>query len=538
MSQDDRRPLVSVIMIFHNAERFISESIDSVLAQTYPFIELLLCDDGSTDSSTSIARSYVEAFDDRVRYLEHPQHAQRGMSSTRNLGAEAARGNLIAFLDSDDVWLARHLEHEVELLERYPEAAAVCGQCVNWHSWERPDAVDFMSPLPWPHGTLVTPPKMMPVVLRLGSYTTPTCNLLVRRDALLKAGGAESKFTGMFEDQVINAKLYLSFTCVISGSRTALYRRHRWSSSAVAERAGVYSPMLPSATMQAYLEWLQEYVESLEHEGRTDLAGVRAMIGDALRSYRRRPRDVAVRLARMGRARLTPEARRRVRALLQRVRVTGGVRFGSLRSTTPISRALGTERGVSIESHYVEAFLDENQHLIGGDVIEDPDLGYASRIQGANVIRSWALDAGPDSSSSSFVSATGNGPDAPFDCIIATRLHLVADLDGALADLHHALKPGGTLLATWPGIPMTSAALRDDRACWSLTTTSAQRLFDEHFGTGNVEVGTRGNVLSAVALLEGLATRDLRPHELAHVDPQFPVLFTVRALKPATDERL
>jgi Glycosyl transferase family 2 len=75
--------LVSVVIIFFNAQEFFEESIASVLAQTHSRIELLLCDDGSTDGSTAIAPRWAESAP-QVRYLEHPGHAHRGMNSTRN----------------------------------------------------------------------------------------------------------------------------------------------------------------------------------------------------------------------------------------------------------------------------------------------------------------------------------------------------------------------------------------------------------------------------------------------------------------------
>src|SRR5687768_6214760 len=97
---------VSVVIIFWNAERFIQESIKSVFAQTYPAWELLLVDDGSNDGSTAVARRYTEQHPERVRSLEHPGHANRGMSASRNLGIRYAHGAYIAFLDADDVWFS------------------------------------------------------------------------------------------------------------------------------------------------------------------------------------------------------------------------------------------------------------------------------------------------------------------------------------------------------------------------------------------------------------------------------------------------
>src|SRR3954451_5800753 len=165
--------LGSVIMIFFDAEEFFEEAIASVLAQTHPSIELLLCDDGSTDASTAIARQWARNHP-AVRYLEHPGHAHLGMSSTRNLGIAAARGDLVAFLDADDVWDSGHLDHEVTLLLSHPEAAMACGQAVEWRSWQDPGVADSFDPLPWPPGVVVAPPGMLTAVLRNGAFCTPT----------------------------------------------------------------------------------------------------------------------------------------------------------------------------------------------------------------------------------------------------------------------------------------------------------------------------------------------------------------------------
>jgi len=102
----DRPILVSVIMPAFNASLFIAESIDSVSAQTYPNWELLVIDDGSTDATPAIVHSKA-AQDRRITYL----HQENGrQAKARNLGLLHARGELVAFLDSDDLWLKDKLE--------------------------------------------------------------------------------------------------------------------------------------------------------------------------------------------------------------------------------------------------------------------------------------------------------------------------------------------------------------------------------------------------------------------------------------------
>ena len=86
------KPLVSGIIIFRNTQKFIEEAIQSVFAQTYDNWELLLVDDGSTDGSREIAQRYAIQYPEKVRYLEHENHQNLGVSAARNLGVTSAKG--------------------------------------------------------------------------------------------------------------------------------------------------------------------------------------------------------------------------------------------------------------------------------------------------------------------------------------------------------------------------------------------------------------------------------------------------------------
>lgn len=106
-------PLVSVVMPAYNVDWCIGKAIDSVLAQTHPTVELIVVDDGSTDSTARVLQNYG----DRIRVLHQPNS---GQSSARNAGIRAADGKYIAFLDADDWWLPEKLQRQVELLENSP----------------------------------------------------------------------------------------------------------------------------------------------------------------------------------------------------------------------------------------------------------------------------------------------------------------------------------------------------------------------------------------------------------------------------------
>jgi glycosyltransferase involved in cell wall biosynthesis len=126
-------PRVSVIIPVYDCERFLAEAIDSVLDQTYPPFETIVVDDGSTDRSADIARSFAP----RVRYC---YQLNSGIGAARNSGADLANGELLAFLDADDRWVAEKLAKQLAAFENDPELHMVFGQARqlrNGVAWER-----------------------------------------------------------------------------------------------------------------------------------------------------------------------------------------------------------------------------------------------------------------------------------------------------------------------------------------------------------------------------------------------------------------
>ena len=106
--------LVSVIVPVFDCERYLSEAIESVIAQTHTNWELILIDDCSSDSSWSIANRFA-ASDERIKLLRQPRNT--GAAAARNRGLEAARGQYIAYLDADDVWLEHKLEMQLDFMK-------------------------------------------------------------------------------------------------------------------------------------------------------------------------------------------------------------------------------------------------------------------------------------------------------------------------------------------------------------------------------------------------------------------------------------
>jgi len=534
MTSSQSRPLVSVVMIFHDALPYFEEAIRSVVDQTFP-CELLLCDDGSSDGSTAVARDWSARDPERIRYLEHPGHENRGMSATRNLGIAAAQGEFVAFLDADDLWEPQHLADDVDLLERHPEAGMVCGQALVWHSW-RPDAppADSWTPLPWPPNTVVPAPRMLSAILWRGSYCTPTCNLLVRRDVLRQVAGAEEQFTALFEDQALLAKLHVTAAAVISGSRTARYRQHEASATARAARVGTYAPARPNASQEAFLRWLEGFVESSPlAKGDEEL---REALRKPLREYEAAG-DLWRTKARLRLKGVLPMGAMDVaRRVDRKVRGRWFRRLAFPRRLSPVSRIFGYDLGTPVDRYYIERFLEEHTHLVTGRVLEVGDSDYSRRYGGSKVSQFDVLNVHPGHPDTTFVDDLADGrslPSESFDCVILTQtLHLVFDTPAAVRTLYRVLRPGGTVLVTTPGISPIDSGEWNSSWYWSLTPHSARRLFAEVFGDEHVEVWSRGNLVTCTAFLQGMPLEELSARERGADDPQFPLIVTVKAVRP------
>lgn len=118
---ENMQPFVSVVMPSYNAEKYISEAIQSVIAQTYENWELLIIDDCSTDSTANIVKQFSDV-DSRITLYSNPKNM--GVALTRNKGMNLANGSWIALLDSDDVWHKDKLEKQIELAGKTGESIA------------------------------------------------------------------------------------------------------------------------------------------------------------------------------------------------------------------------------------------------------------------------------------------------------------------------------------------------------------------------------------------------------------------------------
>lgn len=262
-------PEVSCVIIFLNEERFLAEAIDSVIAQSFTSWELLLVDDGSTDGSEDIARRYAARVPRQIRYLTHDDRANLGMSASRNLGIQHARGTYIAFLDGDDCWFSNKLESQVELFEAHPEAEMVCGATLYWTSWATGRAEDDHITYTGDVGCgssqvtglqqdrLYEAPALAYALYPLAWGATPSASgYMIRRELALRVDGFENRFRGVFEDQVFRAKAFLAGSVFVSRMCFDKYRQHPESSVHVARRTGEIE-----RARRAFFAWYLDFAE-------------------------------------------------------------------------------------------------------------------------------------------------------------------------------------------------------------------------------------------------------------------------------------
>jgi SAM-dependent methyltransferase len=216
----------------------------------------------------------------------------------------------------------------------------------------------------------------------------------------------------------------------------------------------------------------------------------------------------------------------------------GSVRFGDFRRLTPIGGNFGWERGTPVDRYYLESFLARHSADIRGRVLELGDDRYTRFFGGDRVEQVDILSVETNNPNATIIGDLTDAdilPEAGFDCIILTQvLQLVFDIRAAVASLYRALKPGGVLLVTTPGV--TPMGIKDERWShvpfyWALTTPALCRLLEDRFGQDAVSVEAHGNIFVATAFLYGLAVEELDVSDLNVDDSTYPVVVAARAVK-------
>jgi glycosyltransferase involved in cell wall biosynthesis len=248
-------PKVSVTIPVLNGERYLSEAVESVLAQTERSWELLIVDDGSNDRTGAIADRFASQWPGMIRVLRHPSGQNRGIVASRNLGLRHSAGRYIARLDADDALQPTAFEDQIALLERHPSVAMTYGPVEMWRSWSAGSGnADIFQTFAVPLNVPVAPPAV------LQAFLNDDCNepvgMFVRRDVLENVGGyaADGLHRELYEDIVLNVKICLRYPVIASERSWYRYRQHADSLCAVARERNDYNP-----GCMRFLEWVREY---------------------------------------------------------------------------------------------------------------------------------------------------------------------------------------------------------------------------------------------------------------------------------------
>ena len=463
---------------------------------------------------------------DRVRYLEHPGHANRGMSASRNLGIRHGQGRYVALLDADDVWQPDKLARQVALLEAHPEAELVYGSRSTGTGGRaiRPTSGETGRPgLPVPPGTIVQALRSWRWPrTRSARGSAPCPSDLCFRRGRGPRGGFEEPFHGiyaLYEDQAFLAKVYLAAPRARAGERWLRYRQHPHSCVSTVTATGTYETV-----RRFFLEWLVGYLRDADvRDARVRRAAhraLRAVRHPTLSRLEARGRAVAGRALRLGARvarRLAPRALRPTHGFRRAGAVPGVAAFGSATSGGCSRRAASSATTAACRSTGTTSrrFSPAASGDIRGRVLEVGDDTYTRRFGDAQVTRGDVLHVEPVAGATIVADLAGADhiPSGRFDCVILTQtLHLVYDVRAALATrpAHH--QAGRHAARDVPGHEPARPAIRGARHWyWSFTTLAARRLFAEAFPAGeDVAVEAHGNVLATSAFLYGLAAA----HEL------------------------
>lgn len=176
-------PKVSVIIPTYNRSRYVTQAIDSILTQTYKDYEIVVVDDGSTDNTREVLEPYM----DKIRYI---YQENTGVSAARNLGIREAKGEWIAFLDSDDRWMPRKLERQMRLVNS--NGVNVCFTNVIWQSESRARDINFHSTETLKNEQIFTEPFDMIFDEALPNVVS---TMLIERKLLYRASCFDERFS-------------------------------------------------------------------------------------------------------------------------------------------------------------------------------------------------------------------------------------------------------------------------------------------------------------------------------------------------------
>jgi len=211
------------------------------------------------------------------------------------------------------------------------------------------------------------------------------------------------------------------------------------------------------------------------------------------------------------------------------------VLFNDLNSISPISRDFGFERGKPVDRYYIEKFIQSNKRFINGRVLEIAELNYSSKyaLPDSKLEVLHFDNTNPKATIVGDLTKKETLPMNLIDCFICTQtFNFIYDVKKAIEGAHHLLNNNGIMLATVAGLTQISRYDMDRWGdYWRFTDKSIQNLLSE-VGFKDIEITVYGNVLAAIALLQGISIEDLPNKSLLDVvDEDYQVLIAIKARK-------
>ena len=527
---------VGVVVTTYNHAHYLHQALDSIRAQTRAADAVVVVDDGSTDDPAGVAGRFAH-----VRLI---RRENRGLAAARNAGLAALHTTYVVFLDADDRLEPGAVDAGLACFARAPDSGFVYGG----HLYIDADGRHI--------GERFEPPGDEPFLRLLrGNFVAMHGTVMYRRERLIAVGGFDEGLRRC-EDYDVYLRIARRYPITGYPDLVAAYRLHGQNMSAnhvamLRSALDVHARHAPSAKddprlRQAWREgrrrWRRGYAEEMaaDRYRRRQQGGALAASLPALAGIAAAAPEVAVRQLIGGlRRRLAAVAPGRVRDRLlegrERVPPVGRVRFGDLRRVTPVSRCFGFDRGMPIDRHYIDRFLERHASEIAGRVLEIGDDTYTRRFGGRRVSRSDVLHVQSGNPRATIVGDIADPdvlPPNAFDCIVLTQtLQLIYDVPLAIAHIHRTLAPGGVVLVTVPGISQIDRGEWGKTWFWSFTPAALRRLFGDVFGPEAVMVEDYGNVFAATAFLQGLAVEEIDIASLDPLDHAYPVIVALRARK-------
>jgi glycosyltransferase involved in cell wall biosynthesis/SAM-dependent methyltransferase len=503
---------VAVVITTFNDAHFLATALSSVVAQREAPREIIVVDDGSDENPEPILADFPGA---RLLLKENG-----GLSSARNAGLRSARSEFIAFLDADDRLEPNAISDGLACFERVPQAVMVYGGHRRIDVAGKPLSPDFYQECSDdPFADLLA-----------GNIIGMHASVLYRRQALVDVGGFDSALRRC-EDYDLYLRLARDYRIASHPGIVAEYRWHGKNMSAdkraMLRAVRVVHDRFARQTGERRIAWVKgrRNWKLWYTKGQDFYWGIPPDVVSA----RKRARSVLRWLKRRALRYLPKTAQR------QWPPEIGNVNFGQLSTTRPISNDFGWERGTPIDRYYIEKFLATRADDINGRVLEIGDDAYSRQFGGDRVTKQDILHVDPANSRATLVGdliSPNVLPAIAFDCIVLTQtLQLIFELEQAVDRLYDALKPGGVLLLTVPGISQIDRQEWRSRWCWSFTEISIRRLFEIRFTSDALEVQAHGNVFAAIAYLTGAVLEDVDVVKLDVRDTAYPVVVTLRAKK-------